>query len=246
MKLQERENKIIGEDLCKFVQLLVDTEICGDIGEFYAAGQQCAKNATETTWGYASSVNINIDSMGSTLPNDTIDLKLKFSISIKGKTKNTEVLYDPIEELFFDIEVMGISKSNGNVFCSWHLDRHQPKNSDKLEHYSHPKYHFSFGGKKAEETDFYGSTLILPTPRFIYPPMDAVLGIDFIVQNYIHKNKRQALVTHSDYNSIVKKSQERLWKPFFNCILSNWQEPNKLSVEDDFHYAKLLPLIISN
>jgi hypothetical protein len=241
-KKQELENKIIGDDLCKFVQLLVENKICEDVGQIDAAGKNCSKTATENFWGYTSSINMNIDSMGSTLPNDASSLQLTLTIDIKGLTKVSTEYYDPLEKLFFDIEIIGLSKERGDIYCSWHLDRHQPQPGDNKEHYSHPKYHFTFGGKKMEKKNLsYGSALIFPTPRFVFPPMDAVLGIDFILQNYIHKSKLQNLITDPNYYGIVRKSQERLWKPFFGSLYSFYDSKN-FNISADFTPTMLLPL----
>lgn len=238
---QELENRIIGDDLCKFVQLLVEHQICDDVGHINSAGKICSKNATENIWSYSSFLVLNIDSVGSTFPEDTSSLQLTFTIDISGLTKPSTDFYDPLEKLAFDIEITGKSKKNGDVFCSWHLDRHQPKPGDDKEHYSHPKYHFTFGGKKMEEKNIdCGSALVLPTPRFTYPPMDAILGIDFILQNYIHKSKRRDIFSNPQYKEIVRKSQERLWKPFFGSLYSFWDSKN-FSISEDFSANKLLP-----
>jgi hypothetical protein len=92
-----------------------------------------------------------------------------------------------------------------------------------------------------ERGNDFGNSLILPSPRFCYPPMDAVLGINFIIRNYLHKTKIEKLVRDPEYYQILKRSQERLWKPFFCSLYSYWNI-GEFAVTSDFAPEKLFPL----
>lgn len=236
------EGQIIGDDLCKFVQLLVDYQICGDVGTIDNAGRLCKSGAINNTWSYSGSINFNLDNFGKSHPNDHKDLSLQFIISIKAENIISAELCDPLKSLNFDIIISGISDEKGDIIGCWHLDKHD-KNLGINDHYSHPKYHFTFGGNYLPQVGDYGSVIILNTPRIAYPPMDAVLGIDFIIQNYIDIKKTKKLLNDSDYREIVDKSQRRLWKPYFQSICSKW-EHEAIVFDQNYNHNKLLPFLV--
>lgn len=235
------DGQIIGDDLCKFAQLLVDYQICGDSGTIDNAGKLCKSGATENSWSYNGSINFSLGNFGKSHPHDHKDLSLQFIINIKAENVVSDQQCDPLKSLNFDIIISGISNDNGNIIGCWHLDKHEKNAAD--DHYSHPKYHLTFGGKNLPEVGNYGSAIILNTPRIAYPPMDAVLGIDFIIQNYIDIKKTKKLLNDSLYREIVDKSQRRLWKPYFQSISSKWDyEP--ISFDEHYNHNRLLPFLV--
>jgi hypothetical protein len=246
---KEQENKDIGSDLCRLAILLQQHDVCRDIGPLQRAGSACMSNATSTLWAYnLDKMVFNADAVGGRMAADSTDITVSLSIVIKGKITNTKEIYNPLIKLTFDLEIEGMKPSRSDnafefLYSAWHLDRHIFDSEDGKTKYCHPLYHFAFGGDKmaAKGHDIYGNSLILPSPRLVYPPMDAVLGIDFILQNYIHKNKIRHLVEDSKYIEIQKKSQYRIWKPFFCSIYSHWND-STYSIESDFSPSKLFPL----
>ena len=66
--------------------------------------------------------------------------------------------------------------------------------------------------------------LLLLAPRIPFYPMDIFLGIDFIISNFLKKEKYNELQANDDYNFIIRKSQEKLLKPYFTVIASNWNK----------------------
>lgn len=247
---KESENKAIGNDLLLLAELLISEGICNDASSLNTAGNNCSKLPDEAPWSYKlGQLDFLIDEVGSTIPNDATDLKLRFSMSIKSNISEVESIKDPLDSLNFDIEIFGAYINNQstdivNLYCSWHLDRHISKAGDGQNKYSHPLYHFTFGGNKMEEQKLdYGSALIIPSPRIAYPPMDAVLGVDFILQNYFSKNKIKTLLQKPEYIEIIKKSQERLWQPYFTSISSKWGAVSGNSFHKEFTYKNLWPFL---
>ena len=236
------EGQIIGDDLCKFAELLVYHGICGDVGQIDNAGRKCKSNATETAWSYNGSLNFNLDNFGKSHPHDHKNLTLQFIIDIKANKIVSTQFCDPLESLFFDIVISGKSAEKEDVICCWHLDKHD-KNPGIDDHYSHPKYHLTFGGDYLPQNGDYGSALILNTPRIAYPPMDAVLGIDFIIQNYIDIKKTKKLLNDTEYRLIVDKSQKRLWKPYFQSICSKW-DYESVTFDTNYNHNKLFPFLV--
>lgn len=67
-----------------------------------------------------------------------------------------------------------------------------------------------------------GDVLLLPAPRISYPPMDIVLGIDFILSNFVEKKVYNELRCDPQYKSAVKNAQARLWKPYILSLAHFW------------------------
>ena len=84
--------------------------------------------------------------------------------------------------------------------------------------YSHVKNEVIFN----DRTSFI--PLLLIAPRIPFPPMDCFLGIDFIICNFLNKKDYQKLQTEPPYKRVIKKSQEKLWKPYFNIMAQNWEK----------------------
>ena len=247
---REPENEEIGKDLCDLARLLTDEGLCMDASFLDSAGKVCAKIPGDNKWKYSfAKLDFSLDEVGSTIPADASEIILRFSININGKTEEAGKICDPLDWLAFDIEVLGQyyhepSDEIRDMYCSWHLDRHISVQGDGENKFSHPLYHFAFGGKKMEEKGLdFGSTLILPSPRFAYPPMDAVLGIDFIIKNYIHRDKIKKLTRNPDYIRIIKKSQIRLWLPYSKSMYSYWDKLGH-TYSDGFDHKAVFPFYI--
>lgn len=90
----------------------------------------------------------------------------------------------------------------------------------------HPRYHFQFGGNEvlnwidACEMNF-GSSLFLDTPRLSHPPLDIILGIDFVLSNF-YGEKWKNLTQDSTYRKLLAEAQERFWKPYAMSLASTW------------------------
>lgn len=182
------------------------------------------------------------DKVSGIIPHNVNDLNLKFSMSIKYKKNDDSILIDPLEKLVFEIELFGKDENDGDLYSSWHFDRHIGKDIDNECQYSHPIYHFTFGGNRMEESNYdFGNSLILPSPRIAYPPMDLFLGIDFILQNYINKEKTKKMLNSKEYKEIIIKSQIKLWKPYFTSLYSYWDR-NVGQISSEFSPIKLFPL----
>jgi hypothetical protein len=52
--------------------------------------------------------------------------------------------------------------------------------------------------------------------------MDAILGIDFVLSNFVKKDIYNKIKTNSQYKAAVKHSQERLWKPYMLSLANHW------------------------
>ena len=149
------------------------------------------------------------------------------------------VEFDPLHKYVFDISISSFKNERAtekSYFSSWHHDRHP--NTERVR-YTHPTYHFQFGGKKFELID--EEMAILSCPRIPHPPMDIFLGFHFILSNY-YDNRRydfvNSLLQDEDYKRIIKRAQERLWTPYFKAFDST-------NTHQDFTFNKLFPLYLS-
>lgn len=163
-------------------------------------------------------------------------LTINFSIHFQYNIKNS--ILDVKE---FNFEVFGFSKTESNVVkSSWHFD-YEPK-FQKLK-YIHPLYHLTYGGALMDDLDI-GNVLLLPTPRISYLPMDFVLGVDFILSNFIKKEQYKDVASEPEYSAAVKNSQKRLWQPYFNTLANHWDKTIAIP-SNYFKSSDLIPTLQS-
>jgi len=197
--------------------------------------QKCA----DGSWAY--SLN-NLEFRLSTLPGGTVkpndiaeglSVSILFSIKINGCLANADEIVDPViggqKDYQFDVILDGeyltadVDVKVGRLFAAWHFD----KEPDTVNPYFfHPIYHATFGGNRMEQLQEqgynFGNALILPAPRLPHPPMDAVLGIDFILRNYFSRELHESVTSSLDYKRILFRSQYRLWRPWAMAFASKW------------------------
>lgn len=159
-------------------------------------------------------------------------VKLKLNISdVPRNTRPTvsslaiilDVVFDektdtdiPITNYLFKVTIEGQDDCN-IVKSSWHLDY----DSNDKQDYIHPCFHLTWGGDTIKEVDL-GNILLLPTPRISYPPMDIILGIDFVLSNFVKAEIYKKIQSDSQYKAAVKKAQEKLWKPYMLSLAHHW------------------------
>ncbi|AYB31987.1 hypothetical protein [Chryseolinea soli] len=246
------ESKTIGFDLIKLAELLRKYRLCKDTTPLNNAGQSCISKSNGDRWLYnLDKIVFTADYASGCIPGKTEEVQVSLSLSICGVLSSQDILRNPLEKLEFNFEIEGyVVKENeegviiDELFAAWHLDRHITSEGadDGITKFSHPLYHLAYGGYRMEaKGNAFGISLIMPAPRLLYPPMDAALGIDFLLQNYVEQKNIAKLVIDPDYVRIMKNSQERLWRPFFCSIYSHWNSQH-FTTSPDFSPLKLLPL----
>lgn len=203
-------------------------EFCQDYASLGKAKNECQFDRSETEWGYnCENVQFRIDEkMGGTIPHNIEETFIELTVNLTGDLDMLDKPQDPLISYQLNINIRGKSLSLGGddfveYASSWHLDKHIREDIDNKPKYNHPDYHFQFGGNNMEEMDC-GKAFILPTPRLPYPPLDIVLGVHFVLTNYYSDNKITSILEDSEYCEIVKNSQYRLWKPFYQAISNFW------------------------
>ncbi|WP_156108969.1 hypothetical protein [Hymenobacter sp. APR13] len=173
--------------------------------------------------------------------------KVVLSIEASGTFIDAGTVEDPIKDLEVNIVVTDLpGEEPESIYCAWHLDSHPPKNSKgpTASKFAHPRYHWQYGGKKVWENinpDFYGSHLLLESPRLPHPPLDIILAIDFVFANYYAK-QWQTLREDDEYQRVIEEAQERFWKPYFLKIQDNWMNRSAAAPLDlmPFFFPKIL------
>ena len=153
------------------------------------------------------------------------DLYLEIDLTIAGGCSEIESgTEDPLHELELNLLMWG-ENAESNILSAWHLDRHIASEGDEM-YSDHPQYHFQFGGEKMwEETQDYGELLVPEPPRIAFPPMDAILAVNFILANYF-EDEWNGLVDleegDEEYRELVADAQKRLWRPYSRALSSAW------------------------
>lgn len=236
----------LSSDLYELAILLNKYELMSNCKDLYDAAEKIRTSQNNTSWKYeCTNLNFYIDgAIGGTIPVNISYVDIIFSIKIEGIYNCEKTYLNPLNSLAFDLELSGYDCESSIFYAAWHLDKHMGQSDDNECNFNHPEYHFTFGGHKMEEKgDIFGNSLVLPSPRISYPPMDVILGIDFILQNYFTLSKRRKIINDSKYKEIIFNSQVRLWKPYYTSITSKWHEFPEISFNQNIHYTRMNPFL---
>lgn len=208
--------------------------LCNDTKPIVDAIQDLnARKDKPGCWGYnlQKLVFNKLPTPRGTMPNNIKSLQVVLSVEVHEQDLNSNEIFNPIiveekkgseRNYNFSIEISGYSDQN-KVLSHWHLDF----DSDSKNEYIHHEFHLTFGGnamksKGEDENQIFGKVLLVPSPRLPHPPMDAILGIDFIIKNFVQKSVADSITTGSQYRKAIKASQERLWRPYMLSIARHW------------------------
>jgi hypothetical protein len=162
-------------------------------------------------------LKLKIDSVpNNSRPSSVTSLEILLNVQITEMLLDENKIDNPVRAYNFSVEIM--RKHEGQtVHSSWHLDFDNAPDSE----YLHPSFHLTYGGKTMKSTEL-GNVLLLPAPRISYPPMDAILGIDFVLSNFVKKEKYNKIKSNNQYKAAVKRSQQRLWRPYMLSMANHW------------------------
>lgn len=135
-----------------------------------------------------------------------------------------------VEDPIINIEplTLNVILKSGKYTSSWHLDRHVRTEQEKISDLIHPRYHLTFGGEymenlQVDENDEFGRSLIIRSPRIPYPPMEVLLGLDFIFRHFIPKSELD-LLSDPAYNQAINQLKTHLWKPYALALVKGFCE----------------------
>lgn len=183
----------------------------------FEEGQE-VKKSTPMSWGYTvKNLVFHVNTNGIQYPLSVKTGKLTLDISLSGAYHNGGDILDPFHHLEFDLVLEGLSRKGQYHLLTYHLDRHV--SGGNAPHEAHPIYHFQLGGHQLKRvpTFNFGHSLFIDSPRFMHYPMDVVLGIDFVVSNFI-PDKWKILRSDQNYVTVLKRAQSRIIVPFINSL----------------------------
>ena len=235
----------IASDLENLARLLVEFGICNDTTSVNNAASQCSLRSNNQFWKYSiDDLAFDIDGMSHIIPSNASFMRILFSIELQGRYYELNSICNPLVSVELNIELVGSSKDIDDVYAAWHFDKHQLQQGDGPNKFIHPEFHFTFGGRRMWEKPYdYGASLILPSPRFTHPPLDGILGIDFVIQNYLNSSVHQKLTQSQEYRKILNNSQYRMWRPYHCAIANHWNGFDNAQ-DDSISSTFLLPNLI--
>lgn len=218
----------IARDLRQLADILLSTKFIKDVTPLYSAENRC-RSSKGDSWSYelAPLVFHRLGNFQNIIPRRLLyeDIILELSLEIQGLCDAQEY-EDPLSHLSLNIylkgEFLDIDVNNHSIIkmaeCAWHLDKDSGKEEDGAQEFIHPCYHFQFGGHHMNASIYdFGATMILGSPRLAHPPLDAVLGIDFVLTNFMSASSLE-FRNDGQYQNIIRRSQERLWKPYLGSL----------------------------
>lgn len=180
------------------------------------------RNARGGEWSYVvAGLVLRVEVPQSTRPVACVGpLTIELDLSFAGNCDNEQD--DQVTDLVLEISIRSAS---GEHICAWHFDRHIEGGNQPLE--AHPLYHFQHGGHAMEpHANSLGMSLLLPAPRLAFPPMDAVLAIDFVLSNFAGECWA-AMRADSTYLRMLQESQKLLWRPYLRRLADWWESSSQ-------------------
>ena len=191
-------------------------------------------NPDPALWGYTiTHLPVRIAIPRHTFP-AVEQLTLRISMAFAADCRSWEQMQDPARRLNLDVLLLGTTKEDSRCLTSYHLDRHQepivvPGAMEKaFVPEVHPLYHVQFSSSKTHKVDEAaglnlgaGNNLFMDPPRLLHYPMDLILGVDFLLANYM-PGAWKALQRDGSYATLCRKYQGVFLKPYIHAIAQHW------------------------
>jgi len=215
----------LADELRTLADILAREKLCRDVKPLRDAEEEC-RSGKDIKWGYEiNGLVFGLNDVKNAVPTNVVNVNLELSVKVSGICLDDDHLGDPFQELEFNIVIGGEHNTGAKikkVMCSWHLDRDLPLKPGATHRFMHPFYHFQHGGHHTWNKQYsYGAALILETPRFAHPPMDGILGVDFVLTNHL-LTKTLEFREEDDYSRILLSAQRRVWRPYVHALATAW------------------------
>lgn len=221
----DAKRRVTASNLRRLADVLLKRGICTDLSALFSAASQCVSEKPKgiSSWGYdISNLIFRFQTPKGTIPKEAKNFRIEFSMRVRGDFGNNES--DQFEELAIDLEKYVELDNSPDLKSAWHFDKHVG-DKGQITREVHPLYHLQFGGNKLNEChDNLGAMFLSEPPRLMYPPMDGILAIDFVLSNYAGSVWNDLRVD-GEYMNLVKPAYDGLWKPYFEAIVSSWSNP---------------------
>lgn len=230
----ERVRRRIATDLERIAEILTKNQIIRDSGPLHRAASICRDYQTDGMWGYdLSNLVFRATNDLTPTPDNVEGIDVELSIKIEGYCSPPDNT-DPLSHLVVNVEIHGrytTEDSSGTeqiriAWCAWHLDRHICEEGDNPPEFTHPCYHFQLGGHRL--VDLYTASpptndtfLLLDSPRLPHPPLDGILGVDFVLLNFI-SSPNLSFREEGNYINLITPRQEEMWLSYANSVAGHW------------------------
>jgi hypothetical protein len=244
MRDQQDNKHLLSSDLNDLAQILDSANLLKDCQPIYDASNRIY-HSIGAFWEY-DCINLKFNAINEkysgSIPTNMDLFEIILNLEICGNYVNQDSIIDPLNKLVFNIDLEGLDENCEDLYSSLHLDRHC---YDTVDNFIHPNYHFTFGGNNLEaKGDVFKGIIVLSTPRIPHPPLDFILGIDFILQNYYSKDKIQNILDDTLYQEIIERAQYRIWRPYFTSLNNKWKDTyTNFDCPNDFTYNKIVPFM---
>lgn len=251
---QARSN--IAKKLKSFGRILLESKIIDSDKKIGEAADNCLKRVPDikgikydkkNSWGYEVS-DLQIRFSESEIKADIFPVESKInsiilSSKVIGRVSNTDYAEDPLYHLEFNLIVKGFTKNSEPLIASWHLDRHP---DDSPTEAAHPVYHFQYGGRKLIiPNNNYGNHLVLDMPRIMHPPLDLILGVDFVLSNFLGKTRSSVCLKRMYVNS-VSEIQNLIWRPYVLSIARHWPTYGEDNAKYEWDCNTIFPQLLKS
>ncbi|MEQ9196774.1 MAG: hypothetical protein RIE84_08480 [Parvibaculum sp.] len=224
-KKAKEHRSLLANELLKMEQLLSQhCSICRNPGVIRSAVNSLLADAKQntSTWEYkVSGLLFEVPKPKNTLPS-FIPNQLDISLDVNAAGEFDCQFHDPFTSLAVNIRVAAKANNREHIEA-WHLDRHE--DGGNPPECAHPLYHIQRGGRvmKHIQNDV-GLTMIVDPPRLAHPPIEVILGIDYVLSQYAGKFW-QALRTKPEYLRLVGDLQKRLWQGYTATCAVHFDPP---------------------
>lgn len=207
----------IQTELRNIADVLRQSKRCSDLSPIEKAITSIKKRGVCTI----EQLKISLPIPPNTIPNSICRLDAIITISIGMKNQANEFDINHLFETYeFNVLFIGYENEQNRFYSSFHLDY---DSTDKSK-YLHPWFHLTFGGHVLKNMQLRnGNLMLLPTPRIPLWPMDFIIGIDFILSNFLEKTEYfKKFASNSNYQKALKNSQDEIWRPYILSLAHHW------------------------
>jgi hypothetical protein len=215
----------ISKELRDAATILERARVCRDVGPLLSAANRCLRSSGDN-WSYSVANLLFFGTNLKAFPQSLAEISCRLTVNAAGSCVLADEKRDPMTRLEIDIVLEASSLSTKHKHLqSWHFDRHNGGIFDSIV--AHPRYHFSFGGRRLEEhaatskIPFFDFLLLLDSPRLVHLPLDGVLAVDFVLSNFAAQSWNN-LRGQRDYVALIQRAQRRNWKPFASALMAHW------------------------
>lgn len=240
-----KESHDIKTDLHNVASILRRYGICNDVSPLERASGAIKDFGTQSFRYSVSNLKFNNVPIPRNIGFNSIStFVIYLDVALREKYLDMNEIGNPIiventgDNFLFCLRIECMNRKTKHV-DSWHLD-YEPEDNKE---YVHPMFHLTHGGRSMDGIEV-GQSMKLVVPRLPFYPMDAILGIDFIVGNFYKKDTYNKLRSEHLYIKALKNAQNRLWRPYFLALSHIWCTHPSIKMDDLSFPSKLSPYIV--